>query len=208
MLSWRLRACLIVLNFDKVKNQRIVLLSLLVLLGMMACKNEAKNDVETKGLGDNDLLTVEAPPITGPESIAEIEKLVKSIDNQMDSLRAAGPVYVFEADGKEKVDVTVYSNQEAPQLVYCKALKVESWYYLKDRRPVYLKEIALTEDGFVQNRFYYGTKKLIGAETRKGASPDATNTGEAGKYRGEKDDFRLSGEAATAKVLVYLYGKK
>ncbi|WP_148270121.1 hypothetical protein [Haliscomenobacter hydrossis] len=188
------------------KNQRIVLLSLLVLLGMMACKNEAKIDAETKELGPNDLLTVDAPPITGPESIAEIEKLVKSIDGQKDTLRVTGPVFVFE--GKEKVDVTVYSNQEAPQLVYCKAPKVESWYYLKDRRPVYLKEIALTEDGFTQNRFYYGTKKLIGAETRKGASPDATNTGEAGKYRGEKDDFRLSGEAATGKVLVYLYGKK
>ena len=101
----------------------------------------------------------------------------------------------------------VYSDPEAPQLIYCKTPKLESWYYLVDRRPVYLKEIALTENGFLQNRFYYGPKKLIGAESRQGASPDATNTGAAASYRGAKDDYRLSGEAVTGKALEYLYGK-
>ena len=186
------------------KNQRIVLLYVLVLIGLAACKNDAKNEAP-KNLGPNDLLTVEAPPITGPESVAEINKLVKDIDAQMDSFNVAGPNYVFE--GKEKIEVMVYSNAIAPQLIYSKSAKSESWYYLKDRRPVFLKELVLAENGFVQNRFYYGTKDLIGAETLKGASPDATNTGKPRRYRGEKDDFRLSGEAVTGKALEYLYGK-
>ena len=187
------------------KNQSILLLSLLLLLGFVACKNDGKNDGETKVLGPNDVFEVDAPPITGPESIAEVEKLVKSIDAVQDSMNVAGPNYVF--NGKEKTEVFVHSYEGMPLMIYCKTPKLESWYYLKDRRPVYLKELVLTEDGFVQNRFYYGTKELIGAESRKGASPDATNNGAAKRYRGAKDDFRLSGEAATAKVLEYLYGK-
>lgn len=186
------------------KNQSFLLLSLLLLLGFAACKNDGKND-GTKVVGPNDVLEVDAPPITGPESIAEVEKLVKTIDGEMDSMNVAGPNYVF--DGNEKTEVMVYSYQGTPQLIYCKAAKLESWYYLKDRRPVYLKELALTENGFVQNRFYYGPKELIGAESREGASPDDTNKGAAKKYRGAKDDFRLSGEATTGKVLEYLYGK-
>ncbi len=187
------------------KNQSILLLSLLLLLGFVACKNDGKNDGDTKVLGPNDLLEVDAPPITGPESIAEVEKLVKSIDGVMDSMNVAGPNFVF--NGNEKTEVMVYSYEGMPQMIYCKAPKVESWYYLKDRRPVYLKELVLSKDGFVQNRFYYGTKELIGAESLKGASPDDTNNGTPKRYRGAKDDFRLSGEAATAKVLEYLYGK-
>lgn len=187
------------------KNQSILLLSLLLLLGFMACKNDGKNDGDTKVLGPNDVFEVDAPPITGPESIAEVEKLVKNIDGIMDSMNVAGPNYVF--NGNEKTEVMVYSYEGMPQLIYCKAPKLESWYYLKDRRPVYLKELVLTEDGFVQNRFYYGTQKLIGAERRKGASPDETNSASPGRYRGKKDDFRLSGEAVTGKVLEFLYGK-
>lgn len=188
------------------KNQSILILCVLLVLGVFACKNDAKSDADSKGIGPNDLLKVDAPPITGPESTAEINKLVKRIDAEKDSMNAAGPNYVFNGN-KERIEVMVYSSAEAPQLIYCKATKLESWYYLKDRRPVYLKELALTDEGFVQNRFYYGTKDLIGAETRKGSSPDATNTGAVGKYRGDKDDFRLSGEAVTGKVLEYLYGK-
>lgn len=184
------------------KNQSILILCVLLVLGVFACKN----DVDSKGTSNEVLVDVYAPPITGPESIAEINKLVKRIDAEKDSMNVAGPNYVFDGN-KEKTEVMVYSNTEAPQLIYCKASKLESWYYLKDRRPVYLKELALTENGFVQNRFYYGTKDLIGAETRKGPSPDATNTGAVGKYRGEKDDFRLSGEGVAGKVLEYLYGK-
>ncbi|WP_373551652.1 hypothetical protein [Haliscomenobacter sp.] len=187
------------------KNQSILLLSLLLLLGFVACKNDGKNDGETKVLGPNDVFEVDAPPITGPESIAEVEKLVKGIDAVQDSMNVAGPNFVF--NGKEKTEVFVYSYEGMPQMVYCKTPKLESWYYLKDRRPVYLKELALTESGFVQNRFYYGPKDLIGAESREGASPDDTNKGAVKKYRGAKDDFRLSGEAATGKVLEYLYGK-
>ncbi len=187
------------------KNQSILLLSLLLLLGFVACKNDGKNDGDTKGLGPDDVFEVDAPPITGPESIAEVEKLVKSIDAVQDSMNVAGPNYVF--NGKEKTEVFVYSYEGMPLMIYCKTPKLESWYYLKDRRPVYLKELVLTEDGFVQNRFYYGTKELIGAESRKGPSPDATNNGPAKRYRGAKDDFRLSGEAATGVVLEYLYGK-
>lgn len=200
-----MRGFIVHVKLIKVKNQSILLLSLLLLLGFVACKNDGKNDGETKVLGPNDVFEVDAPPITGPESIAEVEKLVKSIDAVQDSMNVAGPNYVF--NGKEKTEVFVHSYEGMPLMIYCKTPKLESWYYLKDRRPVYLKELVLTEDGFVQNRFYYGPKELIGAESRQGASPDATNNGAAKRYRGAKDDFRLSGEAATAKVLEYLYGK-
>jgi hypothetical protein len=192
---------------NEVKNLLFLLLSIVLLLGAAACKNETKTAAETKELGPNDLLDVKIPPLVGPESVSEIEKLAKSIDKQLDTLNAAGPNYVFEGEEKTKIEVMVYSNAEAPQLIYCKSPQVESWYYLKNRRPVLLKEIALTENGFIQNRFYYGTKDLLGAETRSGASPDETNRGEVKKYRGKRDDFRLSGEAVTGKALEYLYGK-
>ena len=210
MEGWRnnlnfARIFIFLVKLIKVKNQSILLLSLLLLLGFVACKNDGKNDGGTKFLGPNDVFEVDAPPITGPESIAEVEKLVKSIDGVMDSMNVAGPNYVF--NGNEKTEVMVYSYEGMPQMIYCKAPNQESWYYLKDRRPVYLKELVLTENGFVQNRFYYGPKELIGAESRKGDSPDATNNGAAKRYRGAKDDFRLSGEAATGVVLEYLYGK-
>lgn len=194
----------------KVKNRSFLLLSFMLLLGLLnfsGCKNDAKNTGETKALGPNDVLEVDAPPIKGPESIAGIEKLVKSIDADLDSMTVAGPNYVFEGPEKEKIEVLVYSKDGMPQLIHCQNPKLESWYYLLERRPVFLKELVLTENGFVQNRFYYGTKELIGAESRKGASPDEANSASSGRYRGAKDDYRLSGEAATGKVLEYLYGK-
>lgn len=189
------------------KNQSFLLLSCMLLLSILGCKNDAKNAGETKALGPNDILEVDAPSIKGPESIAGIEKLVKKIDADLDSMTVAGPNYVFEGPEKEKIEVMVYSKDGMPQLIYGKSAKLESWYYLVERRPVYLKELVLTENGFVQNRFYFGTKELIGAESRKGASPDEANSASPSRYRGAKDDHRLSGEATTGKVLEYLYGK-
>jgi len=189
-----------------VKNRSILFLILWTLLGFVACKNDAKKEVAAQNDAPDGVFKVDAPPIRGPETVAEIDELVKGIDAQKDSLRVAGPNYVFA--GKEKTEVMAYSDALAPQLIYCKTALLESWYYLVDRRPVFLKEISLTDKGFVQNRFYYGTKKLIRAETRSGPSPDATNNGAPRNFRGDKDDLRLSGEAVTGKVLEYLYGKK
>lgn len=191
----------------KVKNQNFLLLSCMLLLGLLGCKNDANNNGEANETDSNGVWKTDAPPIKGPESIAGIEELVKKIDAEMDSMSMAGPNYVFEGPEKTKVEVMVYSKNGLPHLVYTKTPKLESWYYLLERRPVYLKELELTENGFVQNRFYYGTQKLIGAERRKGASPDEANSASPGKYRGSKDDFRLSGEAVTGKVLEFLYGK-
>lgn len=187
----------------KVKNQNFLLLSCMLLLSLLGCKNDVKNaEANPDGVWE-----VDVPPIKGPESIAGIEKIVKKIDAEMDSMDVAGPNYVFEGPEKTKIEVMVYSKDGMPHLVYTKAPNLESWYYLLERRPVYLKELVLTENGFEQNRFYYGTQKLIGAERRKGASPDEANNASPGKYRGAKDDFRLSGEAVTGKVLEFLYGK-
>lgn len=187
----------------KVKNQSFLLLSGMLLLSLLGCKN----DVKTEETNPDAAWKTNAPPIKGPESIAGIEKIVKNIDAEISAMTVAGPSYVFEGAEKTKVEVMVYSKDGMPHLIYTKAPKLESWYYLLERRPVYLKELELTENGFVQNRFYYGTQKLIGAERRKGASPDEANSASPGKYRGAKDDFRLSGETVTGKVLEFLYGK-
>lgn len=92
-------------------------------------------------------------------------------------------------------------------MIYTISGGTERWYYLLDRRPVFLKELIASEKEFVQNHFYYGTKNLIQADSRNAKTKQELNTAEVRSYPGNREDFQLSGEATTAKVLEFLYGK-
>lgn len=176
------------------------LLFFLICSSLGSCKPDEsiKNDSE-KG-----------PPVfqmtdVGPESVPLINKEVERIVKEMNTYEVKGPITVKHIEGL--AEMTLYNLSGVPVVVKTQKAQTEQWFFLYNRRVIYLRELIYEENSLTENKFYYSNTGMINAVQKEAKNQSDLPKVEPSKFRKEfKKDYRLDVQEVNFLVISFLYG--
>jgi len=187
--------------------KKMVYQSMVVLLGFVliltsGCEGSTNPDEAALDQMDGEM-TDKIPVYT------DIRNYTNALDAQSAELEKKGPITVTR-DG-QNYEVSVSFKDGEPVIIHAQTPmgRLESWYYLENRRLVMLKESGRMDDTFFERQFFYEGDTLLSAIHRRagqsGNLPDTRFKAYESPY-GE-NDFRTMPADAFASAMEFLMGR-
>ncbi len=176
------------------------LLLFLICSTFYSCKSDESIDNEAE----------KSPPVfqmtdVGPETVPLIDKEVERIVNEMNDYEAKGPITVKHIDGL--AEMTLYNLAGVPVVIKTQKAQTEQWFFLYNRRVIYLRELIYQDDSLTENKFYYSNTGMINATQKKAENQSELSIVSSSKFRkGFNKDYRLDVREVNFLVIGFLYG--
>jgi hypothetical protein len=176
------------------------LLFFLICNFLFSCKSEENVDNETE----------QGPPVfqmtdVGPETVPLINKEVERIVREMNSYESKGPITVKHYNGL--AEMTLYNLNGVPIVIKTQKAQTEQWFFLYNRRVIYLRELIYGEKSLIENKFYYSNTGMIHAVQKEAQNQAALASVKPESFRkGFKKDYRSSVQEVNLLVFRFLYG--
>lgn len=176
------------------------LLLFLICSSLYSCKSDKSIENETE----------KGPPVfqmtdVGPETVPLINKEVERIVKEMNTYEVKGPITVKHLDGL--AEMTLYNLSGIPVVIKTQKAQTEQWFFLYNRRVIYLRELIYEESSLTENKFYYSNTGMINAVQKEAKDQSELPKVEPSKFRkGFKKDYRLNVQEVNFLVISFLYG--
>jgi hypothetical protein len=176
------------------------LLLFLICSAFYSCKSDEsiENEVE------------KSPPVfqmtdVGPETVPLIDKEVERIVKEMNDYEVKGPITVKHVDGL--AEMTLYNLTGVPVVIKTQKAQTEQWFFLYNRRVIYLRELIYQDDSLTENKFYYSNTGMINATQKEAENQSELSKVNSSKFRKSfKKDYRLDVREVNFLVIGFLYG--
>ena len=176
------------------------LLLFLICSAFYSCKSDESVENETE----------KSPPVfqmtdVGPETVPLIDKEVERIVKEMNDYEVKGPITVKHVDGL--AEMTLYNLAGAPVVIKTQKAQTEQWFFLYNRRVIYLRELIYQDDSLTENKFYYSNTGMVNATQKEAENQSELSKSTPSKFRkGFKKDYRLDVREVNFLVIGFLYG--
>jgi hypothetical protein len=176
------------------------LLLFLICSSFYSCKSDESIEKEPE----------KSPPVfqmtdVGPETVPVIEKEVERIVKEMNDYEVKGPITVKHVDGL--AEMTMYNLAGVPVVIKTQKAQTEQWFFLYNRRVIYLRELIYQDDLLTENKFYYSNTAMINATEKVAVNQSELSKTTPSKFRkGFKKDYRLDVREVNFLVIGFLYG--
>lgn len=176
------------------------LLLFLICTAFYSCKSEESVENETE----------KSPPVfqmtdVGPETLPLIDQEVERIVKEMNDYEAKGPITVKHIDGL--AEMTLYNLAGVPVVIKTQKAQTEQWFFLYNRRVIYLRELLYQDDSLTENKFYYSNTGMINATQKEAKNQSDLSKVTSSKFRkGSRKDYRLDVREVNFLVIGFLYG--
>jgi len=167
---------------------------------LYSCKSDKSIDNEVEN----------GPPVfqmtdVGPETVPLINKEVERIVKEMNTYEVKGPITVKHLDGL--AEMTLYNLAGVPVVIKTQKAQTEQWFFLYNRRVIYLRELIYEENALTENKFYYSNTGMINAVQKQANNQASLPEVESKKFKkGFKKDYRLNVQEVNFLVISFLYG--
>jgi len=176
------------------------LLLFLICSYLYGCKSDESIENETE----------KGPPVfqmtdVGPETVPLINKEVERIVKEMNTYEVKGPITVKQEEGL--AEMTLYNLNGVPVVIKTQKAQTEQWFFLYNRRVIYLRELIYDEHSLTENKFYYSNSGMINAVQKEAENQAELPKIEPSKLRkGFKKDYRFDVREVNFMVIGFLYG--
>lgn len=176
------------------------LLLFLICTAFYSCKSDESVENETE----------KGPPVfqmtdVGPETLPLIDQEVERIVKEMNDYEAKGPITVKHIDGL--AEMTLYNLAGVPVVIKTQKAQTEQWFFLYNRRVIYLRELLYQDDSLTENKFYYSNTGMINATQKEAKNQSDLSKATSSKFRkGSRKDYRLDVREVNFLVIGFLYG--
>lgn len=176
------------------------LLLFLICSAFYSCKSDESIENEAE----------KSPPVfqmtdVGPETVPLIEKEVERIVKEMNDYEVKGPITVKHVEGL--AEMTLYNLAGVPVVIKTQKAQTEQWFFLYNRRVIYLRELIYQDDSLTENKFYYSNTSMINATQKEADNQSELSKATSSKFRkGFKKDYRLDVREVNFLVIGFLYG--
>ena len=143
-----------------------------------------------------------------PRNQADIFEFITNIEETKDTMQQRGPISVNR--DSTTIEVTGYMQEGQPVLVYAQYPAKQEWYYLKNSKLVFMKEMIGGADSIspiVENQFFYNDSTLLGNRTRSAGSLDSLAKISFSEMIQVTSDYRFDPRKANESAINFIYGR-
>jgi len=179
----------------------LCLISVLLSTVLWGCKENNDSPEETEKVAP-----VFEMADVGPETVALINKEVERLVLEMDTYEVKGPITVNHLDGL--AEMTLFNFQGLPTVIKTQRGQREQWFFLYNRRVIFLREVNYFQDHLTENKFYYSNTGMIKALEKEAKDQAGLATAESNRYRRKsQNDYRLDVREVNFLIIKFLYGE-
>ncbi len=143
-----------------------------------------------------------------PRNQSDIFEFITNVEEAKDTMQQRGPITVSR--GGDSIEVTGYMHGSQPIMVYARYPDKQEWYYLKESKLVFLKEMISASTGsstIVENHFFYNDSTLLGNRTRNAPSLDSLMKISFSAISEQAGDYRFDPKKANESAINFIYGR-